>query len=82
MSDDLEQVKGDDSLCVKLTLIQFQTGSDQSDHCAKTCGSNDPAPLDSPAVAEVDQCVANETDERAGDRSEQCRHKCQQAILR
>ena len=81
MADYLEEVEGDDPPLSEFAVLDRQSGSDQSDQSTEACGCDHPAPPDAPAIAEIDQSMSDQADQRTGNRAEDRCHKGQQTIL-
>jgi hypothetical protein len=79
--DELREVEGQNALLAELAVLQLEAAAAQADQQAEAAGGDDPAPPDAPAVAEVDERVADEADQQTGDGAEHSRHKGEQAVL-
>jgi len=81
VGDDLGQVEAQDLLLAEDALGELDLLCGKADQQTENAGGDDPAPPHTPAVAEVDESVADEADEGAGNRSEQDCHEGQKAVL-
>ena len=81
---DLEQVEHKNVFLPEFTVCKpnaFRNQPHQEPKAGGRDGRDNPAPPDAPAVAEVNQRMADQADQQPGYGAEKCSHKCEQAVL-